>query len=494
MSLYKKHEIKIHILLWGFILLVSLLPVYRLAMYATPYYDDYSFAKTVKIMWEENPTVKTVIDEALWVVKNVFFSWQGTYSSVFLMALMPATFGNQYYFVGIFAIITMLVAGTFFFVYTLCACFDKKKDYALLVSEIATIFVLQYYYSAQQGIYWYNGSLHYTFMHSLMLVMLGVVLRVLYAEKTVTKVLLCVAYALLAFIVAGSNFVTALQGILLLLVLLFAGFRKGQRNLYGLIPGTLIYIAGMLANMLAPGNARRAVWYETVAKGPVESILYSFKSGFELFGQFTGFRMLVPMIILAPVFWKMLGNEETEGDGKFLLPGLVTVLSFCFFCTGFTPSYYGMGHPGLARTFCSIKVTLMLLIFVNEYYWMGWIKNKVSGEKKMGRILSALIPAYIVAAVVMVVSFALSNNQAGNYLSYGSYYYVHTGEALNYYNEQQARDEIIRNSGDVVELSPLVWRPWFLCKNNELSTNPEAEQNRAMADWYGKSQIYLSEE
>lgn len=74
-------------------------------------------------------------------------------------------------------------------------------------------------------------------------------------------------------------------------------------------------------------------------------------------------------------------------------------------------------------------------------------------------------------------------------MCYGAYYYVHSGEAFNYYNEQLAREENIKKSGADVELEPLVWRPWFLCKKIELSEDTHAEQNVAMARWYGKSSI-----
>ena len=52
------------------------------------------------------------------------------------------------------------------------------------------------------------------------------------------------------------------------------------------------------------------------------------------------------------------------------------------------------------------------------------------------------------------------------------------------------RVETIKNGGANVEVKPIFWKPWFLFKG-ELSTDPDAEQNRSMSDWYGKESITL---
>ena len=68
--------------------------------------------------------------------------------------------------------------------------------------------------------------------------------------------------------------------------------------------------------------------------------------------------------------------------------------------------------------------------------------------------------------------------------------YIHTGEAYNFHQEYLARLEVLKSDETSVVLEPYHWRPWFLCAG-ELSDNPEADQNRAIARWYKKSSVAI---
>lgn len=472
-------------------LAVALLPVYRLAMYATPYYDDYNYANSVRIMWNSSPTFGTVLKEAAWVVGNTYRSWQGTYSSVFLMSLMPEVFGTGYYFVGIFAIITALVAGTFFLTYTLALYVAKAtRVNSVIVAELVTIAITELIYSAQQGIYWYNGSIHYTFAHGMLFVLIAFVIRFIYSDNKVLSWIDMAMVMILSAYVAGTNFITALQGLLAIGVIdIIFFFIKRRKALFLLIPLTL-YVVGTIISIMAPGNSVRQQYYAGAAKSPIASVLLSFKSAGSYFPKFTGIVIIAVLLVLLPVMYDMAGKAKLS----FRWPGLVSVFSFCLYATGFTPSWFGMGSDGLARTFCVVKITFLFLLFLNEFYWIGWIvkkrKEKAEGKEPVF-LFKHCFATYLLSIAVLLISFVFSKDKAGSYLSYGAYYYIHTGEANNYYVEQMQRDEQIRKSGAVVELKPLVWRPWFLCKKEDLDSNPEAEQNLAAAKWYDKSAIYV---
>lgn len=475
----------------GLVLLVALIPVYRLAFYAFPYYDDYNYGINVKYTFEHGGNIIDILKSAKMSTDIVYNTWQGTYASVFLMSLMPAAFGFEYYYIGIFAIITMLVLGSFYLTYTVAKCIFKASSVrALNLGLFVTFMNLELFHEAQQGIYWYNSSIHYTFMHSLMFVLLAEVIRCIYSKEFVSSMSHMLLSAVLAYIVAGANFVTALQGILIILFVFFVGLIViKKRALYALFP-IGIYLVGMIYNMTAPGNEVRQASYAGVAKGPIEAIYLSFGSAFKNLGNFTGFPFWALLLALLPICFAVGYNC----DFKFPLPGLVSVLSFCYYATGFTPSWYGMGHEGLARTFCAIKLVFIILIAFNLVYWLGWITHKLPLDKRTNpeKIFGHMPIIYVLSIALFVVSFIVSKNQAGNYLSYGAYYYTHTGEALNFYNEHLALDEFLKESGEEVVVEPLVWRPWFLTKSDEIEVYPEAEQNKALAKWYDKTAVYAS--
>ncbi len=491
------------LILLGLALLVALIPVYRLALYTTPYYDDFNYANSVKIIWEGSHSVWKILKEAAWVSKITYYSWQGTYFSVFLMSLMPSVFGIKCYWLGIFFIITVLVVGIFYGNYVIYRkIFGGEKITSLIISEIVLLAVIEFFHSAQQGIYWYNGAVHYTFAHAFMFIFLAMVVNyscnLVNCEKNgrtrlIGTIAKAIGLALMSFLVAGTNFITGLQGILLFAVIIFFSLiQKRKKQLYILIP-FVAYCVGLIINIAAPGNESRQALYEGYARGPINSIGMSFVSAFQYLGAFTGIRTFAIVIALLPFFYLVAKNTKF----RFRFPVLVTVLSFCFYATGFTPSWYGIGEAGLARSLCAVKITFQILLFVNEMYWVGWITQKQFEYNKWAlceKIIKNYIVAFAAAIVITVVSFVTEDNQAGSFMSYGAYYYVHTGEAANYYNEQLEREKTITEGGANIELAPLVWRPWFLCKKEELDTNPNAEQNQAAARWYNKSSIYVSEE
>ena len=476
------------------LLAAALVPIYRLAMFATPFYDDFNYAYTVKIMYEATHSVSEVFKEALWVAKTTYLSWQGTYSSVFMMALMPAVFGFDKYFWGVALIITALVLSVVFFVYSVFTdIFEAQKTDALIAGELISLIVTELFHSAQQGIYWYNGGVHYTFAHAAMLTLLGLSLKFLKLQKTASKIVTTVVLSIFAVFVAGPNYVTALQGVLVLSLIIVYIFIKRGKTGFWTVPSAVFYLAGFILNATAPGNAARQSLYEGVAKSPAEAVLLSFGSAFMNLKGFTGLATVAAIIVLIPTFADIA--SYTKIKVKYPIP--FVVLSFCLYATGFTPSWYGMGSEGLARTLCAVKITFLLLLFFDIFYLIAYL-HTLSMGKESGKarhiVTGRYVMTYLAGVVILMLSFAMAKDKAGSFMTYGSYYYIHTGEAYNYKAEQLARDAFIRESGSEVELKPLVWRPWFLCKANELDSNPDMEQNQAAARWYGKSKIWVLEE
>lgn len=489
MKFIKKLNIseKIFAILMFLVLIVLLLPIVRLAFYTTPYYDDFNYSQYLVYRWNQAPRFLNIFNAGIDGARNTWNYWQGTYSSVFFMCINPFPIRYDLYFWGVLGIIASLVLGTFILVCTLGKYFLKTGFYGkVLLASLITITLVELCYSAQQGIFWYNAGVHYTFMNGLMFLLIASLLGLVFGKKKFL-VLKEIGCAVLAFIVAGANFVTALQGFLLIILLVLMMLIYRKKECMRLLGPIVVYLAGLVLNIVAPGNAVREAYYVDSAMGPVESILRSLGSGVTMFPELTKPVTFIILIMAFPILWNMCRSVSFD----FKYPWLVSILSFGIYAAGFTPSYYGMGYAGLARSFCTIKYTLELLLFINEAYWIGWAQNRRAVKEKENRELGYNVPLYLVCIIAVAVCFVFSKDQAGNFMSYGSYYYVHTGEANNYYQEQMAIVEEIKNGPATVELEPIVWKPWFLFKKNQFETYPEAEQNVAMSRFFGKDAIYV---
>ena len=308
------------------------------------------------------------------------------------------------------------------------------------------------------------------------------------------KGLLFTASVLLAMITAGSNFVTALQGLLCLLtILLVSVVVERRRTGLWLLPSTLVYIIGFGLNVAAPGNSVRAavMWAGVTDAGVHRQIIFGSRethSGIYRTGGSDG-----DVIV---------GTYDLAGSEKhglpFSLSGDRTRLVFCLYATGYTPSLYSLGHAGLSRTLNAVKITYFMLLFLNEIYWCGWLKQILekrtdkSAQKLSARNGAAVWWYYVIIGVMCLIMFKVSPNQAGHYSSYGAYYYVHTGEAYNFHQEYLERVAILSGPEKDVQLPAYQFRPWFLCMG-EISEDADNEANRSLAMWYHKDSVTLKE-
>ena len=466
------------------LLFLCLVPLLRLADFSVPWYDDYNYGRYVRDALVSTPGVEGAFLGAFACIKMSWYAWQGTYGSIFFMALMPGVFGESFYKWGPVFLIFLLCIAVSALVYNGLRALQIPErlpclGFAFLAAAMAELLI----YTAREGFYWYNGGVHYVGMHSFGMLFAAAALRTLATEKTKERIGFGLAAALLALPTAGGNLVTTLQGLLVILMFLALGVLGKKKSTFFLLPAGIVYLAGFYMNVTAPGNAVRAVSYDGWGMPPMKAIAYSFLEAIRFAPTFTGWGTLVFLALALP----LAGYLVRRTKFSFPLPVLVSFFSFCFYATGFTPSLYSMGHAGLSRTLNAVKITWQLMLWLNLIYWCGYLVHRGKKEEAAnGRICHWWrIPVLGLCACVI---FAAEPNRAGTFSSYGAYHYVHSGEANNFYQEYLDRVNRIKEGGDVVEVPAYHWKPWFLYMG-DLSEDPQEESNRALAAWYDKDQI-----
>ncbi len=468
---------------------VMLLPLMRLALYSVPWYDDYMYGYMAKAWMIQLDSPWGAIVGAIDCARTEWYIWQGTYASGFFMALMPAIWGEENYFWGPVFIMVLLTVAIFVLVKVLVRDVLKADRASCVVMQAVTsMMVIMLIHTAQGGFYWYIGGIHYVGMHSVCILLVACVICLLRAEKKWTTVVLVICSMAASLIVAGSNYVTTLQGALLFLSLFIFGMMRYRKKALLLLPGLCVYGAGFYHNITAPGNDRRAASFSGMGCSPMEAIWRSFVEAFRYAGEFTGFITVAILIMLVPVIWYMV----KRCNFCFRYPAVLLLWSFCLYATGFTPSLFSMGNAGLSRTLNAVKITWQILLLINEVYLLGWLEaylRKKGKEITKDRVYWWFYP---IMGVFMLLIFAASPNKAGCYSAYGAYYYIHSGEAYNFHQEYLQRLELLKSDESDVVLEPYRYRPWFLC-SGDLSENPDAEPNMAIAKWYGKKSVTVQE-
>ena len=482
------------------ICVLLLIPLLRMAFYAVPWYDDYNFGKFVKNFLDEDYDLLSALKGAVYCAKTQWWAWQGTYSASFFNSLMPAVWGEKYYFLGPVFLILIL----FFSVWILVGTFARdvlqgQGASSIVLQSVMAAMVVVLLYSAPDGFYWYVGGICYVGMHSFLVLLIAIWMKLMTYRKWASTIILVPLSLIGALLAGGATYVTALQGLLVGISAVLAGALLRNKRTILLLPSILVYAFGFYKNVTAPGNNVRLSSLQSQGLDAVSAVGRSFKEAFWHIGDFSGVITLVILILLAPIIWQML----QKSDFNFTYPGLLLAWSFCLYATGFTPSLYALGHPGLARTLNAVKITYQILLIANEVYWLGWLQRKlkktneftlfgwqcrkVQGETKTCRSGISFY-FYLVMGILMVGIFILVPNQIVSFSSYGAYYYIHSGEAYNYHQEYLKRVEIIKNSEDIVMVEPYFYRPWILSVG-ELSDNYNSGANRAIALWYDKQAV-----
>lgn len=468
-------------------LVLLLIPLLYLTRYSVPWYDDYTYGRFAKTAMElAAPTLANALKGAWECIRISWHAWQGTYSSIFFMVMMPGIWGEEYYRFGPFFLILFLAVAVCILVYNLLRTILKSdRTNALGIAAATASLALVMVHTAQEGFYWYNGGIHYIGMHSFAMLLVTVAVKLLYADSRVKRYIWAGLATVLAFVAAGGNLVTALQGLLIVIGIMILGFVFKRNHVICLLPALAAYVGGFWLNTTAPGNDKRADNFEGWGLSPVEAILQSFVEAFQYAWEFTGLMTVLFLALMLPIVWHMVNRI----DFAFRMPGVVTIASFCFYATGFTPSLFSLGHAGLGRTLNAVKLTWQLLLVLNLVYWCGWIARHMhrAGQGRMCRWW-----CYLLAAGASVLIFHAEPNQAGSFSSYGAWYYIHSGEAYNFYQEYLNRLAVLKSDEETVVVEPYVWKPWFLC-SWDLSDNPDDESNMALASWYDKEAVICRE-
>lgn len=472
----------------GFIL--SLIPLLQLARYNHACADDYSYGIMAHQAWLETGSLGQTIAAAAEKVAERYQNWQGTFSSVFLMALQPAVFGEGLYRFTTYIMLFMLTISNAAFLKTLMRDFLKTSRSCFVIVCFGMLFVsVQTMLAPVEGLYWYNGSVHYVFMYSSLLLMLASLLKYLKGGRRRYIVPAC----LFAVIVGGGNFVTALTAILT--VCIVGGFQFVYKQKKFAVTGGVLAcsIISLAVSALAPGNAARQEMFDKPSI--LMAILYSFRDAVEFMIAQTDPLYLLFLIFIVPLIWKWL----KQADISFKLPLLMPVVSFCLISAMFFPTEYSVGLAYLGRTGNVILFMIQLLGVLNEIYLLGWLaeKHRAGNYSRLVRIEKAgsrTVAAFFAVLIILAgVSVLVTYKSEEKYTSMYAFHSLRSGEALAYHEQIMQRLEVLENGvKEKVTFAPIEHRPYLLYFD-DITDNRKDWRNRSMARFYGKKSVVISQ-
>lgn len=423
--------------------LISLLPVCRLAFYAHPAGDDYAYGVAAHLAWTDTHSLSAVLAAAVSNVKGYYTSWQGTYSSIFLMSLQPVIFSQRLYFLTTFLMLFMVIGSIFSLFHVLFTRYiPLSRSLRLMLSLALSFLCVHVIDEGKSALYWYNGALHYTFMHSCMLFFFALLLLYIKEEKRSKRIFFLLCCCFLAFVIGGANYIT----------------------------GNAVRIAAQLDSM-----------------GPVEAVYYSFVYAVKGIGEWTNLYVIFFAVLLAPFLFRALSGCRFS----FPLPGIVLGFSFCLVAASYTPSLYSMGHTYIfGRSLNIMRMLFYLLFFLNLVYCIGWLCTRFPKAAADFTVSSGLKKSFLTGLALAFFALVIfSDKDCITGLSAADS--LHKQYAQTYHRETLYRYSLITQGPDEVWVPNLSVCPTLL-DPQELSEDPSDYRNSSLAAWYGISTIHMS--
>jgi len=123
------------------ILIVSLIPIAYLGCYNHLTGDDYYYGASTHLIWEETGSIIATVAEACRGVAHEYQNWQGSYSAMLLMYLVPNIFGDWCYKFITVVIISLLTSIIFYLLKPLVfyICKGSRYLWLLIFSALALL-------------------------------------------------------------------------------------------------------------------------------------------------------------------------------------------------------------------------------------------------------------------------------------------------------------------------------------------------------------------
>lgn len=465
------------------IMCISLLPVMYVGRYNHPTGDDYYYGVEARQAVESGANAFEVLGEAAKGVAREYMRWQGTYSAMFLMHLPPNVFSEGAY-AFVTTILILLFAGGVFFLLKPIVYEGLKgsKHLWLLMSSVYVLLCLQTTPFLGESLFWYNGSMYYTGFLAFTMFFWGGVVRFLIKPKKYHIPLL----AMLAFFLAGGNYVSLLPCIIILVALTAWLCFKHSKRWGGVAILTAVMLAGMLISMLAPGNSiRQADLYQISA---MKAILKSLLQGVKYILGWTNVWLLLAAAVLTPFMW----NSFSKKNFRFRYPILVLGFAYGVFCSMACPTFYSMNSTGPARVVAIIYYAFMAFMLFCYYYVLGYVHDWLEKRKGKTVVNSTVGKRFLLGmagiyAVLFIVQ--LATGKAAECTTIRAFRILESGEAQAYHEEYLARLEILNDDSvkDVV-FSPFENQPDMLYVG-DFTGDASNGNNVRIAGFWGKDSI-----
>lgn len=472
-------------------LILMMIPLLVIAKYDQPSADDYMYGAATNQVWQSSHSLLMVLATAWNTMVDKWWSWDGNFTSTFLGALQPHIFG-LYGMVAAMIILSLVLCLIILSWEIIVHYLGGPRHVAIVVALLLSLLMTQFMPSPVQGMYWFDGAISYTFIYSLCLLDLALILKA-YRSHGLEKGILTFSALLLGFFCGGANFALAVTFLLLLATATFVLWRWPASHFQEVLLVFLSSLGGFLLAAVAPGNSVRQA---DVAKTLIQqdtvfsAIAKSLGAGGSYLIGFWSLPVLICSGLIALALVPLIRQKNWACPHPLCLTGL----GFSLYCAGYSPVIYGLGLSSLHWEGRVLDIQFFNAVFLAAgllTYWGGYAVHRLARSKKP-RSFSLALPHKKKAAVLLggfaiIVTLMAHPNAA----SLSAAQSLLDGSARAYAWESEDRMALYTNKTlSEVSVSKLTVKPHLLYYD-DIKENQWDWRNIATAQYYGKRSVRL---
>lgn len=487
MKLLEKINYKKVVAIGGIIVFVAtLIPLLYMGIYNHPTGDDIYYGLQAHLAWEETGSLWQTILAAVKGTGEYYYTWQGTFSAMLIMHLQPTVFAESAYTLTPFIVLGSILSGSIYLWRQITRfVLPAEREEAVGIWSVVMFVAIQWVFNIGEAFYWFNGAVYYSGFFGLMLWMFGLICKYLYVGG---KHRIILAY-ILAVLIGGSNYVTLLFSLLVLMMLSdYLLWKKNPKK--WMVLGVFVVMGiCLIISAVAPGNSVRAA--QAASLPAYKAILASLWRGVGLSGLWLDAWWLIGVVILLPSFVAIIRRSRW----KYSYPLLVVGFLYGLFCSMMCPSLYAQSTVGPGRAVNVYYYGFVILSYIALFYVLGWCIRKLEmhmdGVDDLMRSFKGFGIIVLCCMLVLQLGISYNNGTMEEIAFVKAVMDIADGSAAGYDAEYEARLEALRADGNAdIVFKPFVNRPRTVYVG-DLGQDASFGANQAMAKWYHKNSVIV---
>ena len=484
-------------------LVLTLLPVIYLSFFNYATGDDLGYGASLHRVLMKDGSIADMVSAVVRNVKNSYFSFQGTWSSIALFSVEPSVWGERFYTVTTWIALSCLIICQGILVYELLVRYaGLNKDSFMFLFSLMLVIQTQYMPYHRSGLFWYTGMAHYVIPYGICMLGLFWMLRFLSGGRKSYLALCFFAMTYLGgagypeIVLAAMGFLSAFAAALI------SRFDKkkgasGWQNPLSRAAWLLIPLAALAAGFVisakAPGNrirggadfgfdAERIVLTikDALGAGVKDAVLY-----------FMTARPLIIFVILTAVCaWETVSVREKRYYQRH--PLVILAALYLIFSAIHAPELY-VGdeiEAGISGgVYNSYFFVFTVCVLIGTVCIVGWLKNVLHVRDAGGAFArSVRIPCLFAALAACILLYP---HLIGGTTDYTAVEYIRSGQLADFRRQMKERLVILEDPDiqDAV-LEPMNdWQGPLM--HFPVGDDPGAFTNDATARFYGKRSVVV---